>query len=1087
MDRKSLLKVLDRLPHRQRLSHVIALARSNSQNPKLVNLLDSLVCSSYEWRLRQAMAFVLGDVERLLSGLSHSCPFVRGASVSMLPRLSELRGELLIGALESMDQQTRRSLLRKIRQLNRRDLAEALLPALWERFGPREAALVLPALGPETVRAKLPELAHELRTWTTLAGRYPDIVLEYLGETLRQKPSATRARVWRHLRGAFRPLLFKRTDQLLALAEETAPAEVYPQHFGSHWGVLTRRFPSRIAELLCRAEIRKGVLRMGLPSGLVRNFRAFQNSDRLRLAKTQRERPEGLAHLLDALAPRERGGLFDAILEGQDCSQCRWPEHLMRVLPHPLRAREVQRMLALRVVSENAPERVRVLGFLPPESARELLLEEARTAQAEERAAALSSLVRSTALYRRELGGTLQILQRLKNEQDPVRLAVLNELSKLPGKDFQIEHSELIENLVVAVVDARDSSYGTRKALSRLLNRIVQTHPYPGSMFDFALKMLEKLGWQGFQLEMNEVFHFEPQRCRLFIRKLLPLAKEAVARESYELLFALSRFEAAWEVGELQDLLETASRAKPEWTARQAISHWLKNPKTRDLRVQKLLSKDRSHIVLWEVLHHLHRRRQDLLDPFLTQKAIRGRFLPGRCVYVMSLHEGFERWLPRQQEAFAKQLLSLATDKEQALSTRAGAVARLSRLPDVSAELSEKFLQAPEQALKEASLASPRMNLGRLLPYFERDEARVAAYTLATALRRSSPVEVGRVLKEAFSLPLKVTAHKELVRILGQCRGPYSLPLLEREWGKENLHRDVRIAVVHALRNLLDLAESWKLLEEAAELAEAEVHRALLSQRPDELLPGHRFSYLELLLSLQDTPDLKIRRELWLQLAPWIEVDSHKIARAAVNCFSLLENSDWARAADLLLLCSRQGRQADSLLEGVKALYQQSEEEPQATPERDRPARQRLNYLAHQLLSFPEPSRRLLQTLFASLSPYYEEPETVFRLRWAGGEELKDLIASCGRGYEEQRGLLRAFNTEWSRAQEEPEKLLQVALDWSLQESGLARRLAVEALLQAGPRLGWSEPCRELLRRLRQDREADVALAARRIFIAQEL
>ncbi|MEZ4465118.1 MAG: hypothetical protein R3F43_11640 [bacterium] len=63
-------------------------------------------------------------------------------------------------------------------------------------------------------------------------------------------------------------------------------------------------------------------------------------------------------------------------------------------------------------------------------------------------------------------------LRRLRNEQDPVRLAALGALLDPMAALADARMWTDLDRLVTAVVEARDTSYGTRRALLDLARRL---------------------------------------------------------------------------------------------------------------------------------------------------------------------------------------------------------------------------------------------------------------------------------------------------------------------------------------------------------------------------------------------------------------------------------------------------------------------------------------------------------------------------------------------------------------------------------------------------------------------------------------
>ena len=134
--------------------------------------------------------------------------------------------------------------------------------------------------------------------------------------------------------------------------------------------------------------------------------------------------------------------------------------------------------------------------------------------------------------------------------------------------------------------------------------------------------------------------------------------------------------------------------------------------------VVRLIKEDPSWITQGLVYDHLHRRRQDLLTPFLGRQAYHGRFSTGRTRFVLPVVRGFHKWTPSQQTTFAATLEEVTRDSERRDSPSVlMAIGQLASLPEfVSPHLpkrvaisritrAEKWLQCsprPCQRLREA-------------------------------------------------------------------------------------------------------------------------------------------------------------------------------------------------------------------------------------------------------------------------------------------------------------------------------------------------------------------------------------------------
>ena len=204
-----------------------------------------------------------------------------------------------------------------------------------------------------------------------------------------------------------------------------------------------------------------------------------------------------------------------------------------------------------------------------------------------------------------------------------------------------------------------------------------------------------------------------------------------------------------------------------------------------------------------------------------------------------------------------------------------------------------------------------------------------------------------------------MTVQKEAVRLLGMFRSARSLPLLRQQFDRPQLHRDVRIAVGHAARRLLDSEEAWALLDAMARSEDTYVAASLLDQSPLGLQPEVRPRYAALVLQVARHPDLSVRRQAWLALPAWSPGAEEQVASAASErILDLIGGADWSEATRALVESVRDGLAAERLVATVAALVMLPTPEAQnATAERDLPARQRLKCLCATLLDLPRQVR----------------------------------------------------------------------------------------------------------------------------------
>ena len=1106
--REALLSELDSLGYGARLAHVSRLGHEAGRTALAPLLAELLAGDAYEACLALELARASGEEAVLLRGLTHPSVRVRGrASTFAAPFIHD--NAALERVLPELAPFVRRRLLKGVALERRGALAARLLPLVLSRHGASEACLLLPALEADTVRRLLPEIGHALGNWHTLVLHHPDVVKDFLQSRLASAPERERAGLFFRYHPALAELTLSRGAEVLALVRDFSPPDSLPSFMASTLPRLARRYPEQLFALLTRPAYRAQLLARGLPWGLPRHARVFSQPQRLALARALAEAPDQLARFLEALPPSERAPLFAHAFEGAPPRLL--PDDLLAALPHALRDTEAARQLTLREVREDKERQLAVQALRTIEHAREPLQKAAFASKAEDRARALTLLVSSTGLSRRGLAETLTFLSRLKNDQDPVRLSALTGLARLPLSLFTPEHIPALESLVTYVVEARDTSRGTQSALQELAFRLLRAHaPTPESpLFRFALGTLRRLAGQSGTLALPPLEKDLPRGTEHHLfAALLPLIRAANQRESHALLLTLTQAlgRRAWNVDMLQAMLEPLTEATPDWVAQSAIQHWLAPPRTRDARVRKLLDRDETTITLPRVFEHLHLRRQEWLDPFLGGRSLKGRFATGKTGWVPPARSGFHRWLPRQQARFTELLLRIAHDTERSAWERMSVLHILPRLQGVTVDTFTSALASRDVPTVEAALGAlawldrPEEALPLLLENLDGDRARVAMYAVPRVARLIAPGTLSAALAALLSREkLKVTVHKEALRLLGTFRTPQSLALLRQQWEQPRLHRDVRIAVGHAARQLLDDAEAWTLLEAMARSEDTYVAMSLLEQHPALLPPEARPRYTALVLQVARHPDLSVRTLAFNVLKVWSTGAEETVARAAAERVrDLAAGAEWREATKTLVETVRDGQAFSHLVATVESLRTAPlPSQHDATPERDEPARQRLKGLCEALLGLPRPVRLRLRSRLFEVARVLAADATLWpesaalrltSLEWHDARAAAELLLTLTAEVREEplfavnladavAGSVGHPSAEW-----EPEALLDVS-DRVAPEAPLTALALVTA---AGQRLHWREDAARRLRTLRQHPSVAVRAVARSKVTASE-
>ncbi len=1175
---------LDRTHDAGRLRQALDLGRDAPARPDARRSLDDLAAGDvYARRLALMANYTLRDGPRVLQGLTDPSRRVRNLAYTLVPLCCD--DVQAVEALQAAFALRRdRTLAVLLRGRGRASVVDRHLDWLSSRTGIADFADLVPLGSPAAIRKHLPQaLARPSRIfWKRLARYAPDVMGQVFAERLRAVP------------GELDPVSRQLVDRHLFRIAEAAPNEAL---------VLVELLHTRGIEAPESVWKRLAVLRPTITLSVMHRCDVFIPDD-LFARSPHHLSPSALATLVTLsprslgtperfwpkLSPEARKVFLDAwsghlwarprwlVDEGllywgrnllrhmepsddREFAYQRWSEGArakdgvipvaeVAQLPADLREREGRRHIYDVVALHTRPDQrvvyARFLQWHEARSAVEALLGHPEGAM---RGVALTTLFAIPGLRpdQPELADTcLAMALERKNEQDPVRCAMVHALLAWPRRVWRPEHTAALGQLIRDALDASDCSVGTAAGLEALVARRFDLDPGWAATWLFTL-----VKERGRIHDPLFARHLTDDDLRAAAPALMEVARVWADRERGLPLLQLARgvglrmglvaglgelvadlLEACtWEYlareaasvlqafdhGRLTSMLapllrgwikqgwvhavialaagETVKPLHPEMgeaLEKIARGHWLPGDihgalqvlRTKDFPrfdrvVEALLAADESLVCLPEVYGHLHHRRQDLLDPFLGHRVIKGRFATGKSRWILPFDNGFHRWNPAQNTRFHATLAGLIADKDRDTPTVFRALVILPRLEYAPADAlcalaDDTRPTVREKAIRVLARCDAGQGVPTLLGCLDDARARFAIYGLRRALKDIPPARVVELLA-GVSLR-KVTVAKEVLRILGELRHEAAYAQL-LEVDKKPLHRDVRIALLRALWDHLEAEPTWEIFARAVEASDWVMASRLGDIPADRLTVASDRKLSKLLARVLVRPEPEARIDL-LQRAAGLAVrdPDREFLRA---CGQRLGSpyDDEVRAA-MLALAHRANEDDMAAFGGMVAAVR---EDVRA-----------LTVGITTLLGLPLGTRAVwtqaaraaetaladderLATLRVQVAGAWRTPsEWAFEVRRLGelgplGADVMEAVAARVRGL--PVGSLRAVTEGWT---ESPAAEVRRAALWALERD-------------AGPGRGWTPERLAALQALQADVDPLVAGAARRVFPPREM
>ncbi|MEV6304672.1 hypothetical protein AB0M02_35045 [Actinoplanes sp. NPDC051861] len=1077
---RDLLAALDPLSYRERMRHLATWARTSPDTARVCA--DLRTGETYERQLALTASMVIGDTAGIEEAARDPRPAIRAAAL----RAAVRRG-LITRLPEDVSARERRLIYRTVRGMRAPDAAEAMIGEVRERFGDGEAAGLLAACGPGTVRELLPALEHRVNL-AALTRSHPAEVLRRVAERLEAARPEDRLTIWGRTSHA---VLSCDPGGVLDLLERHGPENMLPGRLDDY-ARLAAHDPGRVARLLTHPDRAGWLAYTKLPNALLRRLACLSTDELAPIARRVR-RNRSLSALLAVLAPARRGEIYDAAMSDVDTKTLIPAVEVMEALPAAIRIREAARLLTLPDIIEQEAKVRQWSAYLAWPDAKAALTATLASGDAGERADGYRLLVDAARRSRdpRAVAEVLELLGRLRNEQDPVRSAALTALSALAGL-LTAESAPRLARLTTDAVEARDASAATTTALSRLAADTLRHHVDDPALTDWALLTIDLVSTtstvpvlRGFDTVLRR-----GQETMVFER-LREWVERGMRRGWYGPLFALTRAlgRRAWALPGLQELLRRAiGPGTLPGVASQAIGYWLEAPRGRDQRAGEVLAADLSAVtnsVVWRVVC---RRRTDLLDRVLGEP-VEGRFVQAGVRWVPSYAVYADRWLPRQQERFVALQELRARDAGGGAGRGAGRDVRLiasavSAAAEVGAAGREFVLRhvgSPDVVVAEAALGAliwtdrPDEALPVLLGHAGDDRARVALYAAGRAASWVRPSLLPELLLPVLTGPARVTSKKEAARLLARFGPASAMSGLLAAYADPAAHRDVRAAIVSAARQSLQHDASWAILD-AARAGSREEQRSVLAAWPYLIAERHRARYAALIVAACRSDDREVRRAAWQRVPDWAAWTGD-LTGPVVDRFTDLGEEPEAGEITRLLQALRGG----GLREAFERLTERDANDGDpGGPGSDRPARRRIEALARAAVTWSRNAPAGIDRGVAAgaVRRLADRPDcaavAVVTLIGLGRLDNLDTVADLCAG----RPVLavRAAERAGGRMRELPgeQERLGPVIDALAGRGDLAGGLLAAALVRAGAGFGWAEAWQVRLLRLREHSQEEV-------------
>ena len=820
--------------------------------------------------------------------------------------------EDLLVLLASRKGKERRLILKQLNREGRSEIVDAFLRQLAITDQTQLRQLLF--FGTEDlVKEFLPELAEQLSAedMSRFAYRYPDLCADFLERASanieREDPAFRRL-----VQGAFTWISNLRPDRALVLLKKLL--KLYPANQLSLSALLVLRSAEAVSILAEQPDY----------GGANISFILHKLPEALLLKAVElKQNASSVLYCFDKIPAGIRQKVYEKCGDAWRNSNGAIPANVLEKLPRQTRIAEAKKSLAIANLSSQLSERIYYVRLLDWDYVKKETQDSLNNPDLDTRSLAFFNLIASLKFNREGLPELLELLHKRKNEPDPVRLQFFSALAILPPSIFEKEVIPALETIMDDALKAHDLSNSTLYQIGKLLSRM-----FPFDRDWVATRQLALLRNRGqYPITSNKV-DLTDDDAKLLASKWKPVIEYWESKEKENELCQL----AAWFgerlrfFDELSDALcRMTKQAKNTCSSESALRVLYNNHHDRfKTLLPELLKLDPSWSLNRQIITYLSAKRQSMLTPYLGQTAFHGRFSTGKNRIVPDFTAGFHRWTTAQIDIYKNELSVLAESESSNHNDKVFAVYRLSRMPepkfkllDRIASLDNKDEAVRDCAIRNMSKLDDGSGLPILLSFLNDDRARLAIYAMRSAVLN---IEAAQALEILRAVPRnKVTVFKEVLRLAGDTTSKEAFDWF-CELESEDLHRDVRVALLRALWNFPEQDKTWEILRRTVASGDPVYADVAIRYPTASLSKMARKNLLHLFNDALQSSDLRSRIKTLSAISSSTLLDPEMLVFDSIKK-SLASDADFecgnAAAAVATLYFGRRVLKLDSLLQAV--------------------------------------------------------------------------------------------------------------------------------------------------------------------------